>query len=104
MESKRKIIVILGPTASRKSALAVKMAKKFNGEIISADSRQVYKGLNIGAGKITKKEMSGIPHHCIDIISPKKVFTVVDFNAGDGLESVFDMVRFDKLFQGVAGR
>ena len=56
MESKRKIVVILGPTASGKSALAVKLAKKINGEIISADSRQVYKELNIGTGKITKKK------------------------------------------------
>src|SRR3989338_8024568 len=75
----RKIIVILGPTASGKSALGVKLAKKINGEIISADSRQVYKGLDIGSGKITKKEMRGVPHHCIDIVSPKKIFTVVDF-------------------------
>ncbi|MEK7069976.1 MAG: isopentenyl transferase family protein, partial [Patescibacteria group bacterium] len=75
MEIKRRIIVILGPTASGKSALGVKIAKKINGEIVSADSRQVYKGLNIGSGKITKKEMGDIPHHCIDIISPKKIFT-----------------------------
>src|SRR3989338_3909783 len=87
----RKIIVILGPTASGKSALAVKMAKKINGEIISADSRQVYKGLDIGSGKITKKEMSGIPHYCMDIISPKKIFTVVDFKkcAEKAIEKIF---------------
>jgi len=83
--------VILGPTASGKSALAVKMAKKINGEIISADSRQVYKGLDIGSGKITKKEMSGIPHYCMDIISPKKIFTVVDFKkcAEKAIEKIF---------------
>ena len=91
MELKRKIIVILGPTASGKSALAVKMAKKINGEIISADSRQVYKGLNIGAGKITKKEMGGIPHYCMDIVSPNKIFTVVDFKkcADKAIEKIF---------------
>ena len=91
MELKRKIIVILGPTASGKSALAVKMAKKINGEIISADSRQVYKGLDIGSGKITKKEMSGIPHYCLDIVSPKKIFTVVDFKkrADEAIEKIF---------------
>ena len=61
MESKRKIIVILGPTASGKSALAVKLAKKIDGEIISADSRQVYKGLDIGTGKITKKKWEAFP-------------------------------------------
>ena len=87
----RKIIVILGPTASGKSALAVKLAKKINGEIISADSRQVYKGLNIGSGKITKKEMSGVHHHCLDIVSPKKVFTVADFKkcAEKAIEKIF---------------
>lgn len=70
-----KILVILGPTASGKSDLAVALAKRFKGEIISADSRQVYKGLGIGAGKITKKEMSGIPHYLLDVASPKKVLT-----------------------------
>jgi len=74
-----KIIVVLGPTASGKSELAVKLAKKFNGEIISADSRQVYKGLNIGSGKITKKEMHGIPHHLLDVASPKRIFTVFQY-------------------------
>ncbi len=74
-----KILVILGPTATGKSDLAVKLAKKFNGEVISADSRQVYKGLDIGAGKITKKEMGGIPHHMLDVTNPKKTFTVVDW-------------------------
>ena len=72
---KNKIIIIIGPTASGKSALAVQIAKKFNGEIISADSRQVYKGLDIGSGKITDKEKLGIKHYLLDIISPKKVFT-----------------------------
>ncbi len=74
-----KVLVILGATATGKSALAVKIARKFNGEIISADSRQVYKGLNIGTGKITKKEMRGIPHHLISIVSPKKIFSVSDW-------------------------
>jgi len=83
--------VILGPTASGKSALAVKIAKKINGEIISADSRQVYKGLDIGAGKITKKEMGGISHYCLNIVSPKKIFTVADFKecAEKAIEKIF---------------
>ncbi len=76
---KPKIIVILGPTSSGKSDLAVKLAQKFNGEVISADSRQVYKGLNIGTGKITKKEMKGVKHHLLDIANPRKKFTVSDF-------------------------
>ena len=79
MEIKRKIIVILGPTSSGKSELAIKLAKKIKGEVISADSRQVYKGLNIGTGKITKKEMGDIPHYMLDVISPKKTFTIVEW-------------------------
>lgn len=79
MESDRKIIVILGPTASGKSDLGVALAQKFKGEIISADSRQIYKGVDIGSGKITKKEMAGVPHHLLNIISPKKTFTIADF-------------------------
>lgn len=76
---KSRVLVIVGPTASGKSDLAVKLAKKFNGEIISADSRQIYKGLDIGTGKITKKEMSGISHHLIDVADPKKQFTVAQY-------------------------
>ena len=76
---KKKIIVIVGPTAVGKSALAARLAKKLNGEIISADSRQVYRGLNIGTGKITKKEMRGVPHHLLDVTNPKKQFSVADF-------------------------
>jgi len=75
----RKLIVILGPTASGKSELAVKIAKRFNGEIISADSRQVYQGLDIGTGKITKKETQSIPHYLLDVASPKRRFTIVQY-------------------------
>ncbi len=78
-KGKPKIISIVGPTASGKSDLAVMLAKQFKGEVISTDSRQVYIGLNIGSGKITKKEMMGIPHHLLDVINPKKVFTVANF-------------------------
>ncbi|MBI3305622.1 tRNA (adenosine(37)-N6)-dimethylallyltransferase MiaA [Candidatus Nomurabacteria bacterium] len=74
-----RVIVILGQTATGKSDLAVKIAKKINGEIISADSRQVYKGLDIGTGKITQKEMQGVPHHLIDVANPKKQFTVAQY-------------------------
>lgn len=74
-----KIFVIVGPTASGKTGLSIKLAKKYNGEIISSDSRQVYKGMNIGTGKVTKKEMQGIPHHLLDVCSPKKRFTVADY-------------------------
>lgn len=74
-----KLIVILGPTASGKSKLAIKLARFFHGEIISADSRQVYKGMNIGTGKVTPKEMRGVPHHLLDLVSPKTRFTVADY-------------------------
>jgi len=76
---KSKLIIILGLTASGKSELAIKLAKKFNGEIVSADSRQVYKGLNIGTAKPTKKEMKGIPHYLLDVASPKRRFTVAQY-------------------------
>lgn len=81
METKKnKILVITGPTATGKSALAVEIAQKFDGEIISADSRQVYRGLDIGSAKITPDEMDGIPHHLIDVADPKNdVFTVAEF-------------------------
>jgi len=79
MSTKKTIIVITGPTASGKSELAVKLAKKINGEIISADSRQIYKGLDIGTAKITKKEIQGVKHHCLDIASPKKRLTIIDW-------------------------
>ena len=78
-QKKGKVIVILGPTASGKSDMAVQLAKKFNGEVISADSRQVYKGLDIGSGKITKREMKGVSHYLLDVASPKRAFSVSEF-------------------------
>ncbi len=78
-KQKTRILVIVGPTASGKSDLAVQMAKKYNGEIISADSRQVYKGLDIGTGKITAAEMQGIPHHLLDVADPHSRFTAMDW-------------------------
>jgi tRNA dimethylallyltransferase len=76
MTVKPKILVILGPTATGKSDLAVELAERFNGEVISADSRQIYKGMDLGTGKITKVEMRGVPHHMLDIVSPKSVYNV----------------------------
>ena len=74
-----KMIVICGPTASGKSALAVEIAKAIGGEIISADSRQVYRGMDLGTGKVTKKEMAGVPHYMLDIADPKRQFSVAQF-------------------------
>lgn len=75
----KKVITIVGPTASGKSDLAVRVAKEIDGEIISADSRQVYRGLDIGSGKITKHEMRDIPHHMLDIEDPKNTFSVGEY-------------------------
>jgi tRNA dimethylallyltransferase len=76
---KGKVIVLLGPTATGKTSLSIELAQKYNGEIVSADSRQIYKGLDLGTGKVTKKEMQRIPHHLLDVASPKKVFAVSDY-------------------------
>lgn len=78
-KQKIKIVVILGQTATGKSDLAVSLAKKLSGEIISADSRQVYKGLDIGSGKITKGEMKNVPHHLLDVANPKRQFSVAQY-------------------------
>ncbi len=76
---KPKVLVIVGPTSSGKTSLAIKLAKQFSGEVISADSRQVYKGLNLCSGKVTEDEMDGIPHHLLDVAKPTTIYTVSDF-------------------------
>jgi len=78
-KKKIKIIIILGQTATGKSDLAARIAKKLGGEIISADSRQVYKGFDIGSGKITKKEMRGVFHYLLDVASPKRQFSAAKY-------------------------
>jgi tRNA dimethylallyltransferase len=93
---KNKVIAVVGATASGKSAYAVELAKKLNGEIISADSRLVYRGMNIGTAKPTVQEMQGIPHYMIDIVEP-------EFNYSAGLyakqakEHVFDILSRGKV-------
>ncbi len=77
--NKGEVIVIVGPTASGKSDFAVDLAIKNNGEIISADSRQIYKGLDIGTGKITKKEMKGIKHYMLDLCNLEDTFSVAEY-------------------------
>jgi tRNA dimethylallyltransferase len=79
VEKRAFLIAIVGPTASGKTNLTIRLAKKFKGEIISADSRQVYKGFDIGTAKITKKEMMGIPHYLLNIVSPRTRFTVTQY-------------------------
>jgi tRNA dimethylallyltransferase len=94
-KNKPKIIAIVGPTSSGKSDLAVNLAKKFNGEIISVDSRQVYRGLDIGSGKITKKEMCGVRHHLLDVVSPKKIYTAAQFKK-DAEKAILDILKRDR--------
>ena len=93
---KPKIIVVLGQTATRKSTVAVKIAKKFNGEVISADSRQVYKYLNIGTHKTTKKEMAGVPHHLISVADPRRAFSVAQFKKL-AEKKIKDILKRDKI-------
>ncbi len=91
-----KILVIIGPTASGKSALAFKIAKKFNGEIISADSRQIYRGMDIGTAKPSKKEMTAIRHYLIDIRDPNQ-----DYSAGqykkDAIGAINKIIKSGKI-------
>src|SRR5207237_84587 len=83
-------------TASGKSGLAVRLARSLGGEIVSADSRQVYKGLDIGTGKVTKKEMRGVPHHLLDVASPRGVFTVARYQKL-AHKAIRDILRRGKL-------
>lgn len=97
-----KILIITGPTATGKSALAVEIAQKFNGEVISADSRQVYRGLDIGSAKITNKEMQGVPHHLLDVADPNDYFSVADFQklAQEKIEEIISRGKLPILVGG----
>ncbi len=77
--NKEKLVVLIGPTAVGKTKLSIELAKKLNAEIISGDSMQIYKGMDIGTAKITSEEMEGIPHHLIDIKEPHESFSVAEF-------------------------
>ena len=76
---KKKLLVLAGPTAVGKTELSIKLAKELNGEIISTDSMQIYKYMDIGSAKITKEEMDGVPHHMIDIVLPNQEFSVAEY-------------------------
>lgn len=79
MSEKNALVVVLGPTASGKSALGIALAQSFAGEIVSADSRQVYRGLDIGTAKVTPAEQALVPHHLLDVVDPGEVYTVAQF-------------------------
>jgi len=93
---KQKILVIAGPTAVGKTDLSIKLAKRLNGEIISADSMQIYKYMDIGSAKVTKDEMDGIKHYLIDAITPDSPFSVSDFK-GYGDKALNDIIAKNKL-------
>ena len=78
---KHPVVAVVGPTATGKTALGVTLAQHFSGEVISCDSMQIYKGLDVGTAKVTPEETCGIPHHGVDILTPDKTFSVADFTA-----------------------
>lgn len=94
--NKPKVIVICGPTASGKTKLGIELAKKINGEIISGDSMQIYKDMNIGTAKPNKDEMQGIKHYLIDYISPEQRYSVADFKK-DAISAIEEIVKKQKV-------
>ncbi|WP_188455626.1 tRNA (adenosine(37)-N6)-dimethylallyltransferase MiaA [Virgibacillus oceani] len=98
---KKTVIVIVGPTAVGKTRLSIEIAKAFNGEIISGDSMQVYKGMDIGTAKITIEEMQGIPHYMLDIKEPDEEFSVADFQ--HYVQKYIDVITENKHLPIIAG-
>ena len=92
IKTKRPLIILTGPTAVGKTAASIGLAKAVNGEIISADSMQVYKYMDIGSAKITKEEMNGVPHHLVDVLDPMEDFNVVRFQqmAKAAMEGIYE--------------
>ena len=99
---KENLFILIGPTAIGKTALSIDLAKKFNGEIISADSMQIYKYMDIGTAKVTKEEMDGIPHHLIDFIYPDEEYTVSNYQR-DATRLIKDINSRNKLPMVVGG-
>ena len=93
---KPKVIVICGPTASGKTGLSIELAKKIDGEIISADSMQIYKKMDIGTAKVSKEEMQGIKHYLIDIVSPNERYSVADFKK-DAEKAIEEVLSKNKV-------
>ncbi len=91
-----KLVIIAGPTAVGKTKISIELAKRISGEIISADSMQVYKGMDIGTAKVTQAEMQGVPHHMIDILDPVESFNVVEF-ARRSKKIINDLHAKDKI-------
>lgn len=98
---KKKILVLGGPTAVGKTELSISLAKKLNGEIISADSMQIYKYMDIGSAKVTNDEMKGVPHHLIDVVTPNQNFSVSEFK--DLGTKAIEEILHDKKLPIIAG-
>ena len=94
--SRQKLLIIVGPTASGKTPLAVELGRTFDGEVISADSRQVYRGLNVGTGKIKRSEMRGVRHHLLDFASPRRTYTAAHF-VKDARRAIIDIAGRGEL-------
>ena len=94
--NKPKVIVICGPTASGKTALSIELAKKIDGEIISCDSMQIYKDMNIGTAKVTKSEMQGIKHYLVDFVSPDTRYSVADYKT-DAEKAIENIISKGKI-------
>lgn len=93
-----KLVVIAGTNASGKSGLGIELAKKYQAEIVSADSRQIYEGLDLGSGKVTPEETQGVPHHLIDVAKPNDFFSLTDFQ-DKAYEAIDDIIaRGNKAF------
>lgn len=92
----QKVIVICGPTASGKTGLSIELAKKINGEIVSADSMQIYKEMDIGTAKPTKEEMQGIKHYLIDFVSPEERYSVADYKK-DAKKAIEEIIQKGKI-------
>ena len=92
LHKNRPLVVLTGPTAVGKTAISIKFAKSVQGEIISADSMQVYRGMDIGSAKIRREEMNGVPHHLLDILEPDEPFNVIIFQqlAKKAIEEIYD--------------
>ena len=92
---KEKVVILAGPTASGKTALSIELAKKINGEIISCDSMQIYKDMNIGTAKVTKEEMQGIKHYLVDFVEPTERYTVSNFKK-DSMNAIGEILNKNK--------
>ena len=95
MNEKHKVIVICGPTASGKTALSIELAKKINGEIVSADSMQIYKDMDIGTAKPTKQEMGEIKHYLLDFVSPEDRYSVAQYKQ-DAKKAIKEIINKGK--------